>query len=81
MNLSTQGRVELVRIEPEENMRRFYAIEAGVDLFGTYGVLRTWGRIGQPGRIRFEPHKNEGCALEEVDFTCRQKIRRGYVER
>jgi predicted DNA-binding WGR domain protein len=40
--------IVLHRIEPQRNMRRFYALSLQPDLFGTVSVVKEWGRIGQP---------------------------------
>jgi predicted DNA-binding WGR domain protein len=44
--------IVLRRIEPQRNMRRFYALSLQPDLFGTVSVVKEWGRIGQPGTVR-----------------------------
>lgn len=44
----------LQRIDPDRNMRRFYAAEIQPTLFGGVSVVRRWGRIDGPGRLMLE---------------------------
>ena len=41
--------VTLRRIDPEQNMARFYALEVERDLIGRIVLARRWGRIGTGG--------------------------------
>ncbi|HTW72940.1 MAG TPA: WGR domain-containing protein [Acetobacteraceae bacterium] len=36
--------VTLHRIDPARNMRRFYRLDLQRDLFGTWDLIREWGR-------------------------------------
>jgi len=36
--------VQLQRVRPEKNERRFYAMAAALDLFGEAILIRNWGR-------------------------------------
>ena len=73
--------VELFKIDPSQNVRRFYAISLCADLFGTDGVMRAWGRIGTPGRVRFDPYPADAQARIALEKLRRRKIGRGYQER
>jgi predicted DNA-binding WGR domain protein len=44
--------IELRHIDPAKNMRRFYRLDTQPDLFGGVFLMKKWGRIGAPGRIR-----------------------------
>ncbi len=44
----------LRRVDPEENIARFYALMIERDLFGRVVLVRRWGRIGTHGRERTE---------------------------
>ena len=73
--------VNLIHIDPELNMARFYGIEVQPTLFGEVSVLRNWGRIGTNGRgmmVTYEDKEQAVAALQKLD---KQKRRRGYVER
>ena len=55
-----------------------YRVVLWPDLFGGCTLVREWGRIGQPGRLRRDLHDSEdqaAAALEEIE---RAKTRRGY---
>ncbi|KFG70936.1 WGR domain-containing protein [Microvirga sp. BSC39] len=70
----------LHRIDPEQRIRRFYALMIERDLFGTVRLVRNWGRIGTNGQELVEVFPGEveaGLALEAV---ARVKRRRGYQD-
>ncbi len=68
----------LHRIDPSENMARFYRVEMATDLFGVITLERRWGRIGAGGQYRLTSYPSrilaEGAALRLI----RGKERRGY---
>lgn len=68
----------LHRLDPARNMRRFYRLDVQPDLFGTWGVVREWGRIGQPGRVRIDPYPNKVEATAQLQRQCAAKQGRGY---
>jgi len=70
--------VELTRVRPELNERRFYRLEIQPDLFGRTLLVRRWGRIGTSGRQRLELHPDAGTALNALAQLARNKRRRGY---
>ncbi len=39
----------LTKIDPEQNMARFYALDVQPTLFGEFVLLKEWGRIGSGG--------------------------------
>lgn len=71
--------VTLRRVEPARSMRRFYRLVVHRDLFGGAGLVREWGRIGSPGRVRIESHPDEGRAVTALVELATAKRRRGYV--
>ena len=44
--------MHLTRTDPETNLYRYYRLEVLKDLFGDWGLVREWGRIGSSGRVR-----------------------------
>jgi hypothetical protein len=68
--------IHLYRIDPTRNMARFYRLSSVPSLFGDICVVREWGRISRPGRMRMRrsrkplPHstcwngRNDGAAIE-----------------
>ena len=71
-------RVEMRRIDPSRNMRRFYLMQVQPDLFGGVSLIREWGRIGRRGRVLVEHHADEGEAVTALNGMARVKARRGY---
>jgi predicted DNA-binding WGR domain protein len=61
--------MHLARIDPEENVARFYKLDVQPTLFGEWAVVRKWGRLGRGGTVRSTPY---GTASEAI------KQRRGY---
>jgi hypothetical protein len=39
--------VQLRRVRPEKNERRFYAMTAALDLFGEGILIRNWGELAE----------------------------------
>ena len=42
--------VELRRVDPSRNMRRFYCLDLQPDLFGGVLLMKIWGRIDRRAR-------------------------------
>lgn len=70
--------VDLRRLDPSRNMRRFYRLSIQRDLFGRASLLREWGRIGTRGQSMVETHDDEGRAINALMRLAAQKQRRGY---
>jgi predicted DNA-binding WGR domain protein len=71
--------VTLHRINPAQNMARYYRLDVQPDLFGEWGLVREWGRIGQPGRMRIEPYPTAAQAEERMQHQQVVKQGRGYA--
>ena len=71
-------RLDLQRIDPGRNMRRFYRLIVQRDLFGQASLVRVWGRIGSGGRQRIETHEDEGKAISALMAIAQAKRKRGY---
>jgi len=70
--------IHLHRIEPARNMARYYRISSSPSLFGDICLVREWGRIGRPGRIRVDLYDSVGGANAAGEALLRMKLRRGY---
>lgn len=70
----------LTRIQPERNQWRFYHLALWPDLFGQVCLVREWGRIGRPGRLRHDPFPNTALAAQALELIARTKRRRGYQD-
>jgi predicted DNA-binding WGR domain protein len=64
--------------DPAKHMARFYSLRTQATLFGAWGLVREWGRIGSPGTVRVDP---VSC-LEEAEGKAQRlaalKRRKGY---
>jgi predicted DNA-binding WGR domain protein len=59
-------------------MARFYRLSATPSLFGDICLVREWGRIGRPGRIRIDLYRKAEDANAARVALERAKRRRGY---
>ena len=73
--------VSLIRVRPDKNEQRFYALTVDVDLFGSPLLVRCWGRLGTSGRMRLEAHQTLAAAVSAQSALARTKRRRGYRDR
>ncbi len=66
------------RRDPTRRMARFYAVSIQADLLAGWSLVREWGRIGRPGRVKVEP----GTELLEVEAAAQlleaRKRKKGY---
>lgn len=72
--------VRVERIDPTQNMRRFYRMHIQPDLFGGATLFKEWGRIGTAGRQRIEPYADTGQAVDALAVHPQAKARRGYSQ-
>ena len=70
--------IRLERREPAHNRQRFYAITVTRTLFGSWALVREWGRIGQPGTVRETWFETENAAIEAGEQVRQRKEKRGY---
>ena len=70
--------IHLHRIDPARNMARFYRLSSTPSLFGDICLVREWGRIGRPGRMRIDLYAGKEAATAARTKLERAKRRRGY---
>ena len=70
--------VLLTRVNPSCNMHRFYSVALAVGLFGDYGVVRHWGRIGASGQSRTDWYEEACEADRALQDLLRTKRTKGY---
>ena len=75
-----QHTLVLRRLEPAQNVTRFYALMIERDLFGRVVLVRHWGRIGSKGRERTKVHADEGEAAQAMGKLAAAKRQRGYQD-
>jgi predicted DNA-binding WGR domain protein len=76
--MQTDDAMHLRRIDPARNMARFYRLSSTPSLFGDICLVREWGRIGGPSRIRIDLHETAEQAIAAREALSRKKRRRGY---
>ena len=78
--------LRLERREPARNIQPFYAITVPRTLFGSWALVREWGRIGQPGTVWKTGFATETAAVEagaavrqqgETRLSSRRQIQQG----
>lgn len=68
------------RIDPTQNMRRFYALDLQPTLFGEVSLTRHWGRIGTAGQFMIETFGSVEDAERVLKRLVRSKRSRGYAD-
>jgi predicted DNA-binding WGR domain protein len=76
--MQTEYVIHLHRIDPARNMARFYRMSSTPSLFGDICLVREWGRIGRPGRIRIDLYQTGEEAMAARETLSRVKLQRGY---
>lgn len=76
--MQSEAVIHLRRIDPARNMARFYRLSSAPSLFGDICVVREWGRIGRPGRIRIDLYEKGQEAAAARHVLERAKRQRGY---
>jgi predicted DNA-binding WGR domain protein len=72
--------IYLERVDPENNMARFYHLVIETDLFGEIVALRRWGRIGRSARQKALVCRSIADAVNELQRHAEAKRGRGYVD-
>ena len=74
----TPANIDLKRIDPSLNMRRFYRMCLQPDLFGGVDLVREWGRIGCRGQLLIQRHSDDAAAITSMQSLEVSKLKRGY---
>ena len=70
--------MDLTRTDVSAKIHRFYRIEIAPGLFGDWSLIREWGRISQPGRVRVDWYDTEDAAKDARFDIQMQKAKLGY---
>jgi predicted DNA-binding WGR domain protein len=71
--------MNLVRIDADKNMARFYKLDVQPTLFGEWSLVREWGRMGQPCRVQVEMYSTRGTADIALIAAWIKRLKRGYI--
>ncbi len=63
---------------PTLNQQRFYTLQVMPTLFGSWAMVRQWGRIGHPGTVQEMWFETEGEADVAGEQWRQRKEKRGY---
>jgi predicted DNA-binding WGR domain protein len=63
---------------PTLNQHRFYSINVTRTLLGSWAMVRTWGRIGHPGKVRETRFATQAEADAAGEQWRQRKEQRGY---
>ena len=77
--MMTPHSTRLQKRDPEHNQYRYYLLTVQPNLFGTWSLVREWGRIGRPGRMQIDLCDTREEAAAAFERKLRQKQRRGYA--
>ena len=73
--------LRLERRDPAKRMLRFYTLQILPNLFGEWGLLRAWGRIGRGGQLRVDWFATQQEAVKAMQVLELAKRKRGYREK
>jgi len=76
--MQSEDVIHLHRIDSARNMARFYRMSSTPSLFGDICLVREWGRIGRPGRVRIDLYETGEEAIAAREALSRVKRQRGY---
>ena len=67
-----------VSVDPTTNRARFYEVRLQATLWGAVALVRTWGRLGTPGRSAVRSYPEPGAARAAAERLVRRRLQRGY---
>lgn len=70
--------IYLERIDPDQNMARFYALSVRPNLFGELSLIRMYGRLDTVGHTMIDTFADIVLVKKARTKLLRQKLRRGY---
>lgn len=73
------GDMYLTSTDPSANPHRHYRMDMMPGLFGDWGLVREWGRVGRSGQVRTDCFQSEADAKHARFALHVDKLRRGYT--
>ena len=71
-------RVVLASVDPARNRARGYVLTWQPGLWGGGALVRTWGRLGRPGRSLTVVYDDREAAQATIVALLRRRVRHGY---
>ncbi|MGO9545565.1 MAG: WGR domain-containing protein [Rhodomicrobium sp.] len=71
--------IYLTKINPAQNMARFYVLDVQRTLFGDWALVREWGRIGRAGQGRRVIFGTQEAAHTALALELKRRGKRGYI--
>lgn len=71
--------LELRHVDPARGRARRYHVSECRSLFGEFGLLVTWGRIGKPTRVRLETFASAAELGERRTELLARRFAHGYA--
>lgn len=72
-------KAHLEKLDPAENIARYYRMSVLPNLFGEWTLRREWGRIGRRGQVRLDLFRSYTEAKVALKLLFDAKCKRGYV--
>ena len=70
--------VMLRRVDPAQNVARFYLVQVGPSLLEEVAVIRFWGRIGGSQRIMVTNCPDQASAHKLAERLVKLRLKHGY---
>jgi predicted DNA-binding WGR domain protein len=67
------------RLDPAENVQRFYSLTWQPLLWGGGSLVRTWGRVGTQGMSKTADFSDRASAQPLVERLIRRRLQRRYA--
>jgi predicted DNA-binding WGR domain protein len=72
--------IQLTRSKPSSNVHRFDVLQVAPTLFGQWGLIAEWGRVGFPDQVREQLFETESAAQAALTKRLRIKTKHGYIQ-
>lgn len=78
VGISNTPRVLFRKIDPEQNMKRYYSITLTRIFFDEWCIVCNWGRLGNKGQVRQYTFEDKRGAQILVDRLVKKRYARAY---
>ncbi len=71
--------IMLYKIDPARNLFRYYSLSIQPNLFGSWSLIKGWGRISCLGRMQVELCEDLEDVAKVFERKFAEKVKRGYI--